>query len=307
MLKLASVIFWLSVNCWGQSPPLESRDLQVHVVHSSGLQGAARRVELQHRELGEWVEARTGLRLPKQIEVHLTASHDDFNRAIQRLGGAERPQHVAAVAFPYKDVIVMKTTAWIQNHGGFAELYKHELTHCAIGALRQKQPVDIPRWFEEGLAQFVAQSTFFGPSDVLERAIAEGNTIALARLEEVFPDQEGASALAYAQSLSLVQFLHEYQTKQPDSRRRLSAMLRQLARGDSFEGALHLATGLEVAELEAAWLGKMKVKSTLSMRQMPSLVFGSFLLIVTLLLFARHRVKRARLLDALLSEESEAD
>ena len=307
MLKLATFIYCFTLCCWGQTQTPSGPRVEVSVVHSAGLEGAARRVRARHAALCERVKRRTGLNLPERIEVHLTSSHGSFNATIRQLGGDSRPEHIAAVAFPYQDVIVMKTTAWIQNRGGFEQLYMHELTHCAIGVLRQRQPIDIPHWFEEGLAQFAANSSFVKQSDVLDLAIDRDSTIPFSRLENAFPAQEGATALAYAQSLSLVRFLHKYQTKAPDRRRRLTAMLRQLARGSSFKETLKLSTGLEPGQLEAAWLGEMQKQSSLSLRQLPALVFGGLLLVVTLLLLARQKVRRARLLQSMAEEEAEVD
>lgn len=307
MLKLATFIYCFTLCCWGQTPAPSGSQLQVSVVHSAGLEGAARRVRTRHATLCERVKKRTGLNLPERIEVHLTSSHESFNATIRRLGGAARPEHVAAVAFPYQDIIVMKTEAWIRNRGGFEQLYMHELTHCAIGVLRQRQPVDIPHWFEEGLAQFAANSSFVERSDVLDLAIDSDSTIPFSQLESAFPAQEGATTLAYAQSLSIVRFLHGYQTKTPDRRLRLTAMLRRLARGSSFKETLKLSTGLEPGQLEAAWLGEMQRQSSLSLRQLPALVFGGLLLVVTLLLLARQRVRRTQLLQSMTEEEAEVD
>lgn len=276
---------------------------RVSVVFPNGLEGAARRVRAQHQALASLVERRLECSLPENIEVRLTANHDNFNATIRGLGGQDRPSHIAAVAFPYKDVIVMKTPAWIQGKGGFNQLYLHELTHCALGKLRQKRLVDIPRWFEEGLAQFVAEDVFRGDPGQIEAALATGDIIPFKTLEESFPEQEGASALAYAQSLSLVRFLHTFQTDHPERHRRLPAILRQLSRGHSFSDVLMLATGLEIGALEAAWLGEVRAEGTIPARQLPSFVFGGFLLVITALLFARNRVRRQRTLESMGSDE----
>ena len=164
-----------------------------------------------------------------------------------------------------------------------------------LGHLVREHPrCRLPLWFEEGLAQWVSERLYRGDSGILDGALRADKLIPFDALLRDFPDHEHASALAYAQSLSLVRFISGHGARDEKARGNLRAMLVILCRGTRFEDALRIATGLDFASLERAWISEMRRRVPLSVQQLPSFLFGGTILILSLLLWATLRVRRER-------------
>jgi hypothetical protein len=68
---------------------------------------------------------------------------------------------------------------------------------------------DLPAWFHEGLAQWVEPEGAYDAAETVRAAIAGGAWMPLAELEQGFLrfDDQASAALAYAESLAIVQYL----------------------------------------------------------------------------------------------------
>ena len=76
---------------------------------------------------------------------------DNLQNFRNRIGSAV-PDWGAAVALPYKHMIVTKSPAFFRLGKSLYELIKHEYTHLALeDRLNHTEP---PRWLNEGLAQY---------------------------------------------------------------------------------------------------------------------------------------------------------
>ncbi len=268
------------------------------------MEGAAARVLEVYPRLKEEVETRLGLRYTRKLDIWLERSHADFNARITALGGGPKPEHVAAVAFPYHDVVVMKADAWRRGAPrAFEVTFQHEIVHCLLGELRRRHPeMTLPTWLDEGIAQWASEAVFFGSPDLLAQAIRQGSLIPFEELRRDFPDQEGASALAYAQSHSLVRFIAE--RGNPTGRKNnIQGLLLQLMDGSEVEDAVRAVTGLGFDELEKVWEGETGAALPFSLRDVPEMVFGIAIFVLALLAFSVQRVRRAQRLAQFEAEE----
>lgn len=262
-----------------------------------GLEGAARKVKSLYPALLKDTEAKLGFSYPRTLRVQLFRSHESFSRAVVAAGGRPKPPHIAAVAFGHKDLIILKSRAWTSNQNESLEtIFQHELAHCFIGHLERLRPMSrIPLWLNEGVAQWVSEAIFWGKAEVLDRARASGSVIPLAELERNFPDEEGASQLAYAQSLALVRHIAE----QRRDRRNVADLLDLTSRGVDMDTALRAVIGVDRKGLEEDWLRGQRRFFGLSVGQLMEFSFGIFILVATLLLIAVNRSRRRRKLEAL--------
>lgn len=278
----------------------------VKVHFDDGLEGAADRVLELFLPVKRKCTERLGFALPREVTIHVVRDHEAFNELVVSLGAAPRPPFVAAVAFSRADLIVLKSEAWRrQRQDSLEDILLHELAHVFLGHVERTSRLPVPRWFDEGVAQWVTRRVFLGPPDVLERAYRKDRLLSLDALTKSFPEQEGASALAYAQSLSLVRFISHWNATDEDKRRNIPAILRLMIQGKRFPDALENVTGKTLKQLEAAWRGDLKNLPSGLLRQLPDFVFGGFVLVAALLILARLRVKRARRLAQFDAEEEE--
>jgi len=293
------------------SPVLPAQDVPaleapgVRLVHEAGLDGLARRVADLWDGLRADTERKLGFDYPRTATIHIVRGRAAFERVIQEHGAPAPPAHVAAVAFGRRDVIVLQSHIFARSaEDSLPRILQHELVHCFIGHLEREHPwCRVPRWLDEGVAQWVSDAVLFGPPDLLLRAAGKDELLPFAELERAFPEQEGASALAYAQSASLVRFLSSYGAENEHVKGNVRWLLRFMAQGRTFEDALHAVTGLDVASFERAWLGDLQAKSMLGLRDLPAFLFSGILFTLAVLLFATLRVRRARRMAELEADE----
>ena len=179
-----------------------------------------------------------------EIEVYLAPDRASFD-ALH--GGGKVPSWAVATARPSQRTITMFSPSGALGEGlrgDMAETFAHELTHVAVYLyLGKRQP---PRWLTEGLAQWVAGQWSVTDSWRMTMALLAARTIPLHELIRGWPQSAARAKLAYAQSLSLVDFLRE--------KGLLAPLLRELRDGYPSKVALMRATGSGPAELEKRWL-----------------------------------------------------
>ncbi len=276
------------------------------VTFPKGMEGAAQRVLRTYNNLKRDCEVKLGYRYNRDVEVFLCRDHDSFNRRIVALGGRKKPQHIAAVAFSLADVIVLKSAAWIKAQPGeFKTIFQHEISHCLLGYIRRRhRGMDLPRWFDEGIAQWVSEGLFHGKSVQLHQALRADAWIPFDQLNQRFPEQEGASALAYAQSESMVRFIAEY--NDPNLKKaNIHGILLRLVERDSFDKALFAVTGLHLSGLESAWSRQERSSAPFPLTLFPDAIFAITIVVLALLAFANYRGRRNRRLVQMDEEESQ--
>ena len=278
----------------------------IRVRHERGQERLARRILDIYPGLREDVTRKLGIAYPRSLEVVVVRGHDSFNAVLRKNGGRERPEHVAAVAFGYRDLIVLKSSAWTRAEGDLMpSIFEHEIAHCVVGHLeREHAECFVPRWFDEGVAQWVSERVFHGEPDILDRAAGSDALLPFDELVNSFPEQEGASALAYAQSLSLVRFISRLHAEHELVRGNIRAIFALLARGWRLEAAIESVTGMSMPALLDAWRADLERRALAAdLRLFPQILFGAILLVSSLLGWATLRVRRARRLREFDEEE----
>jgi Peptidase MA superfamily len=129
----------------------------------------------------------------------------------------------------------------------------HELTHLVFATAVRNLYHFPPRWLNEGLAVYLSQG--FDDSDRLtvQRAAQSGTLIPLPGIAGLFPTSFDKFALAYAESVSAVDFLiRSY--GQPA----LVKLIKTYSQGVTDDEALRAAIGLDVAGFNVAWMNDLK-------------------------------------------------
>ncbi len=125
----------------------------------------------------------------------------------------------------------------------------HELTHLVFDTAVQNPYHVPPRWFDEGLAVYLSQGYDAGDRDLVRTAVDGGGLMPLSALGGEFPTTSDRAALAYAESVSALDFL--VRTHGPSA---LERMVTAYAAGGSDDEAFRAALGTDVAGFQAAWL-----------------------------------------------------
>jgi hypothetical protein len=131
----------------------------------------------------------------------------------------------------------------------------HELVHLVFDTAVDNPYHFPPRWLNEGLAVYLSEG--YGPSDqaAVESAGRRGELIPLDGLAGQFPTTRDGFFLAYAESVSAVDFL--VRTYDQDA---LVALIASYADGRTDDEAFEAALGVDVEGFGAAWLADLGVE-----------------------------------------------
>jgi hypothetical protein len=224
----------------------ESRATRHFDVHFRGTTAAAHAELLRQADtVASRVARDLGIAFPR-THVVVAGSRADFLAALP--AGAELGEQVVGVAFPGERLIV------VRNVANLVQVFTHEASHIGLYAAVPRG--DLPRWFVEGFAAFQSGEGSIGRLSSLVRASVSGTLIPLAELERRFPARHDIADLAYAQSAELVSYLLGTYGRPP-----LQDLLGRLSRGQPFFEALSAAYGRGVAEIEAASLRDLRLRS----------------------------------------------
>jgi len=174
--------------------------------------------------------------------------YSDSRAFRQALGPATR-ENVGGEAHPYIRTLFgliepqQVSSDWVQ------ELVGHELTHLVFDEAVDNPYGYPPRWLNEGLAVYLATGYDSGDRAQVEAAARAGTLIPLEGLSGQFPTRAARFGLAYAESVSAVDYFVE-----THGQARLVELVTSFADGDSLEEAFVAATGRGLVAFEDAWL-----------------------------------------------------
>ncbi len=129
----------------------------------------------------------------------------------------------------------------------------HELVHLVFDTAVGNPYHFPPRWLNEGLATYRSDGYGAGSRSDVESAARAGGLIPLDGLTGQFPTTAERFVLAYAQSVSAVDFL--IRTHGEDA---LVALIRSYAEGRTDDEAFTAAIGMDVDAFSAAWLDDLE-------------------------------------------------
>lgn len=185
--------------------------------------------------------------LAVEIHVVVAASGRDF----VDLTDGMLPDWGAAVAIPGERLIIVALDASSKPLG---ESVIHEVSHVLLGAIAEHP---VPRWFDEGLAMYLASEWTIYDSFRLARGSLGRGLMPLARIDNVLTFHQDQAWLAYAESFGAVSWLAEQAGREGVGR-----VVRSL-RFIPFDEALIAATGMEGRTFERTWLERTRYRYAL--------------------------------------------
>lgn len=185
---------------------------------------------------------RLGVSAGGTVDVYLAPSQVDF----ARMQPGTPPEWADGTAWPRFGLIFLRAPS---ARPGTAErletVLDHELVHVLLG--RAFAPRPVPRWLQEGLAQYYAGE--IGPEEAEALITARlGGDVSLERLQGGFRGDPVQARAAYAASADLVAFVAGSYGE-----RAIRGLVGRMASGQGLEEALSGATGVPAQDVEAAW------------------------------------------------------
>jgi hypothetical protein len=132
------------------------------------------------------------------------------------------------------------------------ELITHELAHLVFHEAVDNPYQYPPRWLNEGLAVYLSKGFDDGDRRQVQGAAGGGTIIPLEGLGGQFPTRPGRQSLAYAESISAVDFFVVAHGQD-----RLLQLITSFGEGTGLDGAFVAATGADFAAFDAAWLASL--------------------------------------------------
>ena len=161
---------------------------------------------------------------------------------------------VVGFAVPGKNLVVIDY-ARIRNPLKFRNILKHELCHLLLH--QHVDTVPIPRWFDEGIAQWTSNGVMdilHDPRDaLLPKAAFSNHIIPLGALNKGFPGNANALRLAYEESRSFIDYIISTHGKPG-----LLEILRLMKNGVTLQKAVLQALGTPLYKIEEDWRSSLK-------------------------------------------------
>jgi hypothetical protein len=125
----------------------------------------------------------------------------------------------------------------------------HELTHLVFDTAVHNPYRFPPRWLNEGLAVYLSQGYTAGDRGLVDRAVKSRNLIPLTALAGQFPTDAAKTYLAYAESVSAIDYLVRTHGEPA-----LLALVDAYKAGLTDDEAFTKALGRDLAAFQAGWL-----------------------------------------------------
>lgn len=226
--------------------------------------------------------------LPRPDDVTVVLAHTP--RVLDELTGGVVPEWRAGVAVPARRLLVVPTGEGprvLDTEG--RRVLRHEWAHLALHAWLG--PLRVPRWFDEGYAQWASAGFDATEAWRLRILLATGNAPSLDSLTLAWPRARADAGAAYLLSASAVTFLLG-----ESGTRGLVLFLERWRRRGSFEGAFRETFGVTTAQFEEDWRRHVRDRYGWLFVLSHSTVFWMALALVLLVMVrVRQRYNRERM------------
>ncbi len=252
-LLFGSLLFLLLIK------PVYARDSDILLLQKEGL------TVFFHQGLGSAAEQAAKIYpfIKRDLEKTLVW-RIDFIPALLLVGDKDTFQRmvgnglIVAYAVPEKDLMVVDYSSMKTDPFIFESTIKHELCHLLLH--RYIPQGNIPRWLDEGVAQWVSGGVadiLMNRDSVLEEIALSNRYMGLKSLDRGFPRDEKQLILAYAQSKSVTDYIiHEYGLNG------ILTLLDYLQKGDGIESAILKSYSISFDEFEGRWYDNLKKRAT---------------------------------------------
>ncbi|MBN1755517.1 hypothetical protein JW877_04805 [bacterium] len=233
-----------------------------------------------------------GLQIGSLITIRIIDSDREFQGSL----GGTAPDWGVGIAIPRQTLIIMKSPDLYDYPQKFEEVLTHEMAHLLLHYRLDHSP--IPRWFDEGFAQFVSERWSFTKGVTLTTAVWSGKIPSLNDLESLNQFDRIKANLAYTISFSAFSYL--FQKIGTDG---FAILLNNIASTGDFHRGFQLTTGVTIETFNQYWLSSLKNKYNWSyIINDPRLVYFLFLILLIAAMISKM-IRRKKILKQWEEEE----
>ncbi|MCI0346475.1 MAG: hypothetical protein L0221_13685 [Chloroflexi bacterium] len=189
-----------------------------------------------------------GVDQSEPIDFYLYADVEPFYDAI----GPGSRENVGGVAYSDVRTMLAQIDPGDLNQSWIRTVIPHELMHIVFATAVENPYHGPPKWLNEGLAVYQSEGYRSDRRGDVEAAASNDTLMPLSALVGQFPTSFDRFVLAYAESVSAVDYL-----VRTYGREELVALVRSYAEGVSDDAAFEAALGVDVTEFEAGWLADL--------------------------------------------------
>ncbi len=186
-------------------PPILSGELDTprfRILHTAKAKGAAQKLADEVELTRSYFVKVLGRDWPGTTEIRVGLGRQEFSALA--LPGDRPADWSRAYSYPKQNIIVLEASSLSEADGN--AILRHELLHVALGQLGG----DWPHWFHDGLAMFLTgQRHSLAQYAALFQAVQQDRIFSFQDLKDRWPEQPTDVQIAYAQSVSFVDFLVE--------------------------------------------------------------------------------------------------
>jgi hypothetical protein len=179
--------------------------------------------------------------------------------------GPSLRENVGGVAFPNIRTLFAQISAGEVNAPWVGIVVPHELTHLVFGTATDNPYHAPPHWLNEGLAVYLSQGFDASDRSDVRDAASSGTLMPLTSLVGQFPTAVDRFGLAYAESVSAIDFMVSTYGKPG-----LVKLVVSYAEGRTDDEAFTAALGVDVAGFEAAWVKALGVAEPVAVGPRPA-------------------------------------
>lgn len=247
---MLSLFISLNAPALGKNETISHEDISVEF--EASLEKAAQEIIAIYPALKMELEDLFKWPLNFNPKVILTIARHDFQ-------GFSDSTLVLAYAQPQTHLIVMDYSKMKDNPLRLSATLKHELSHLLLHD--QIGMKNLPKWLDEGLSQWasggMSEILMGGKGDELKQANLRERWIPLSSIKQSFPNEEKKRLLAYAQSKSIVEYIHN--TFEISG---IRAILAELKAGEEIDVAIQKGISISIGVLEKRWHADLSEKMT---------------------------------------------
>lgn len=232
---------------------LGADDLTIHWIEGHGdLPFGQAALDIAQASLEE-INAELHAPVPESIAIYIYDSLHNLKAAMV-LAGRE---WVAGQAHPELGVIVVSIPFEEEIYTSrMMRCIPHEITHLLVyQAATPTGYKHVPEWLDEGLATVNERLPTPEYAMAIEEAYIAGELLPLETLCVPFSPASQTAFLAYAQSGSVVQFIHEQYGAEG-----IRALLEAYANGASCARGVQETLNISLSDLETAWLASLNIQ-----------------------------------------------
>ena len=233
------------------------------------------------------------------IDIWICDTQKEFQASVH----APIQDWAVGCAFPLSRRIVIQnpkhiTLAKLQ----LAQVLRHEIAHVLFGQCTRKAVKEIPLWFIEGIAIYLADEWVPSRHETLLKHIFSKSILPLQTLTRNFPSSQTGATLAYAESQDALRWLVEVKGRDV-----LFTLIAELHAGQNFETAFETVVGWDLANFDALWQGSLAERYKWASLFSNSYFFWGGIGGLALLGYLVCRNRRQRHLNKLSQQEGTVD